>query len=128
MTRGATRGSVLTTWRGWVRSIGSEPPGAGVRVKRRARAPVARRNQPPNKIAAVDAAPPVVDARGLCKDYGTRRVVTDVSFALGRGECLRLLAPNWAGKTTTTRMVTGLTAPSAGTLAVHGLSTTPLNH
>src|SRR5437899_9389956 len=91
MTRGATRGSVLTTWRFWVRSIGSESPGAGVRVKRRARAPVARRNQPPNKMPAVDAAPPIVDARGLCKDYGARRVVTDVSFALARGECLGLL-------------------------------------
>src|SRR5437899_1174617 len=128
MTRGATRGSVLTTWRFWVRSIGSESPGAGVRVKRRARAPVARREQPPNKMPAVDAAPPIVDARGLCKDYGTRRVVTDVSFALGCGECLGLLGPNGAGKTTTIRMVTCFTAPSAGTLAVLGLPTTPTNH
>ena len=79
-------------------------------------------------MPAVDAAPPVVDARGLCKDYGTRRVVTDVSFALGRGECLGLLGPNGAGKTTTIRMVTCFTAPSAGTLAVLGLSTTPANH
>ncbi len=77
---------------------------------------------------AVDAAPPIVDARGLCKDYGTRRVVTDVSFALTRGQCLGLLGPNGAGKTTTIRMVTCFTAPSAGTLAVLGLSTTPANH
>ena len=79
-------------------------------------------------MPAVDAAPPIVDARGLCKDYGTRRVVTDVSFALARGECLGLLGPNGAGKTTTIRMVTCFTAPSAGTLAVLGMSTTPANH
>src|SRR2546425_11637357 len=79
-------------------------------------------------MPAVDAAPLVVDARGLCKDYGTRRVVTDVSFALGRGECLGLLGPNGAGKTTTIRMVTCFTAPSAGTLAVLGLPAAPANH
>src|SRR5204862_367228 len=56
------------------------------------------------------------------------RVVTDVSFALARGECLGLLGPNGAGKTTTIRMVTCFTAPSAGTLAVLGLPTTPTNH
>src|SRR5207245_9491505 len=79
-------------------------------------------------MPAVDAAPPIVDARGLCKDYGTRRVVTDVSFALGCGECLGLLGPNGAGKTTTIRMVTCFTAPSAGALSVLGLPTTPANH
>ncbi len=54
--------------------------------------------------------------------------MTDVSFGLARGECLGLLGPNGAGKTTTIRMVTCFTAPSAGTLAVLGLSTTPANH
>ncbi|HYY05426.1 MAG TPA: ATP-binding cassette domain-containing protein [Candidatus Limnocylindria bacterium] len=76
----------------------------------------------------MDAPPPTVDARGLCKDYGGRRVVTDVSFALAPGECLGLLGPNGAGKTTTIRMVTCFTAPSAGTLAVLGLPATPANH
>src|SRR6184192_2758978 len=79
-------------------------------------------------MPAVDAAPPIVDARGLCKDYGARRVVSDVSLALARGECLGLLGPNGAGKTTTIRMVTCFTAPSAGALAVLGLPTTPANH
>src|SRR6266404_2792080 len=79
-------------------------------------------------MPAVDAAPAIVDARGLCKDYGARRVVTDVSFALARGECLGLLGPNGAGKTTTIRMVTCFAAPSAGTLTVTGLPMTPANH
>src|SRR5437899_4710086 len=79
-------------------------------------------------MPAVDAAPLIVDAHGLCKDYGARRVVTDVSFGLARGECLGLLGPNGAGKTTTIRMVTCFTAPSAGALAVLGLPATPTNH
>jgi len=80
------------------------------------------------KMPGVDAVAPIVEARGLCKDYGARRVVTDVSFALARGHCLGLLGPNGAGKTTTIRMVTCFTAPSAGALAVLGLPTTPANH
>src|SRR5256712_8329685 len=79
-------------------------------------------------MRAVDRSAATVDARGLCKDYGARRVVTDVSFALARGHCLGLLWPNGAGKTTTIRMVTCFTAPSAGALAVLGLPTTPANH
>ena len=76
----------------------------------------------------MDGTPPIVDARGLCKDYGARRVVSDVSLALARGECLGLLGPNGAGKTTTIRMVTCFTAPSAGALAVLGLPASPANH
>jgi lipooligosaccharide transport system ATP-binding protein len=76
----------------------------------------------------VNAPASIIDARGLCKDYGPRRVVSDVSFTLSRAECLGLLGPNGAGKTTTIRMVTCFTAPSAGTLTVLGLPTTPSNH
>src|SRR5919197_3247903 len=128
MTRGATSGSVLTPWRFWVRSIAPAVSGRRRPGSSAARAPVAPRDHPPHKMPAVDAPPPTVDARGLCKDYGGRRVVTDVSFALAPGECLGLLGPNGAGKTTTIRMVTCFTAPSAGTLAVLGLPATPANH
>jgi len=44
-----------------------------------------------------DAAPPSSSAR-LCKDYGARRVVTDVSFALARGEWPGPPRPNGAAR------------------------------
>jgi lipooligosaccharide transport system ATP-binding protein len=62
-----------------------------------------------------------VEARGLAKSYGARRVVDDVSFAVAAGECVGLLGPNGAGKTTTIKMVTCFLSPDAGTLSVVGL-------
>jgi lipooligosaccharide transport system ATP-binding protein len=70
----------------------------------------------------------VVEAHGLCKSYGARPVVRDVSFAVVPGECLGLLGPNGAGKTTTIKMVTCFAPPSGGTLRVFGLPMTTANH
>jgi lipooligosaccharide transport system ATP-binding protein len=70
----------------------------------------------------------VVEARGLCKRYGARQVVRDVSFAVAPGECLGLLGPNGAGKTTTIKMVTCFAPPGDGTLTVFGLAMEPVNH
>src|SRR5438128_2368968 len=72
--------------------------------------------------------PPVVDARGLTKVYGSRRVVDDLTFAVASGETLGLLGPNGAGKTTTIKMVTCFAPPAGGTLEVLGLPMAPANH
>jgi lipopolysaccharide export system ATP-binding protein len=52
--------------------------------------------------------------KGLCKTFGGRRVVDDVSFAVKGGEVVGLLGPNGAGKTTSFYMVVGLLKPGAG--------------
>ena len=70
----------------------------------------------------------MVEARGLAKSYGARRVVDDVSFEVAAGECLGLLGPNGAGKTTTIKMVTCFLPPDAGTLRVVGLPMEPRHH
>ncbi len=59
--------------------------------------------------------------RGLRKSYGGREVVSNVSFAVRRGECFGILGPNGAGKTTTLRCCLGLTLADAGTLELGGL-------
>jgi lipopolysaccharide export system ATP-binding protein len=56
----------------------------------------------------------VIAAKGLCKVFGGRRVVDDVSFAVKGGEVVGLLGPNGAGKTTSFYMVVGLLKPDAG--------------
>lgn len=66
-------------------------------------------------------AAPVVSARGLCKSFGRRQVVDDVSFDITSGRCFGFLGPNGAGKTTTLRMILGLTPTTAGFLSVFGL-------
>ncbi len=43
---------------------------------------------------------PLLEARGLVKSYGRRRVVDGVEFEVEPGEIVGLLGPNGAGKTT----------------------------
>jgi len=62
----------------------------------------------------------VVVAERLCKRYGKREAVVDVSFKMLRGEVFGFLGPNGAGKTTTIRMLVGLIRPTAGRVFVAG--------
>src|SRR6056300_341395 len=50
----------------------------------------------------------------LVKQYGSKRVVNEVSIEVNAGEIVGLLGPNGAGKTTTFYMITGLIRPNGG--------------
>jgi len=77
------------------------------------------------QLSVVSAPEVVLSAEGLAKTYGEREVVSDVSFALRRGEVFGFLGPNGAGKTTTIRMLVGLVRPTRGRVVIdgHDLST-----
>lgn len=64
---------------------------------------------------------PLIDAVGLCRDYGALRAVDAVDLRLERGEILGLLGQNGAGKTSTMDMLCGVLAPSAGAIAIDGV-------
>ena len=49
-----------------------------------------------------------LSARHLAKQFGKRRVVSDVSLSVSKGEIVGLLGPNGAGKTTCFYMIVGL--------------------
>ena len=59
-------------------------------------------------------------AQHLAKSYKKRKVVLDVSLTVSSGQIVGLLGPNGAGKTTTIKMVTGLLAPTSGTISILG--------
>ena len=63
---------------------------------------------------------PLLEARGLVKHLGGRRVVDGVDLVCRAGEVLGLLGPNGAGKTTTLRMLYGFLHPDAGEILVDG--------
>lgn len=63
----------------------------------------------------------VLTVTGLCKSYGDRAAVDDISFDVGRGEIVGLLGPNGAGKTTTINMILGILKPTSGTIRIEEL-------
>ena len=64
---------------------------------------------------------PIVQVRGLVKDYHGFRAVDDVSFEIRPGEIVGLLGPNGAGKTTIIHILLGLISPTAGDIRLMGL-------
>jgi ABC-2 type transport system ATP-binding protein len=62
----------------------------------------------------------VIVARGLTKDYGTKRAVDGLTFTVEPGVVTGFLGPNGSGKSTTMRLILGLDRPSAGTVTVNG--------
>jgi len=67
------------------------------------------------------AASAAVVARDLVKRYGTVEALRGASFSVDAGEMFALIGPDGAGKTTAIRIICGLTAPDAGSVAVFGL-------
>ncbi|MGP4020731.1 ABC transporter ATP-binding protein [Saccharopolyspora sp. 5N708] len=57
---------------------------------------------------------------GLRKTYGQTVAVAGVDLAVPRGAVVGVLGPNGSGKTTTIRMLLGLTAPTSGTVELLG--------
>ncbi len=70
------------------------------------------------------AGTPMLEATGLVKIYGSRRVVDGVDFEVFAGEIVGLLGPNGAGKTTSFRMTCGMIEPNAGTVKLGGVDVT----
>ena len=68
----------------------------------------------------------VLEALGLVKTYGRRRVVDGIEFQVHQGEIVGLLGPNGAGKTTSFRMTCGLTEPDAGRVILNEADVTNL--
>jgi lipopolysaccharide export system ATP-binding protein len=70
--------------------------------------------------AAADAGSHRLEARGLRKSYGSRKVVDGVRLSVKSGEVVGLLGPNGAGKTTSFYMIVGLIRPDGGEITIEG--------
>jgi len=68
----------------------------------------------------------VLETRGLAKRFGGLVATNDVTFTLERGARHALIGPNGAGKTTFINLLTGVLAPSTGTVLLGGEDVTHL--
>ena len=62
-----------------------------------------------------------ISTRGLTRRFGKLTAVQDVNLPVAAGQFFGFLGPNGAGKSTTIRMLTGLLAPTAGSIEILGL-------
>ena len=60
----------------------------------------------------------VIEAVGLSKGFGDQQIVRDFSIKIARGDRVAFVGPNGVGKTTLLKMLTGETAPDAGTVTL----------
>ncbi|PPE70058.1 LPS export ABC transporter ATP-binding protein [Caldimonas thermodepolymerans] len=67
-----------------------------------------------------ESGPSRLEARGLQKTYGARKVVKNVHLSVRSGEVVGLLGPNGAGKTTSFYMIVGLVRADAGEITLDG--------
>lgn len=65
-------------------------------------------------------------SENLIKQYGSKKVVNDVSVEVNQGEIVGLLGPNGAGKTTTFYMCVGLVKPDKGNIYLDNTDITKL--
>lgn len=62
----------------------------------------------------------LLDAKGVGKSYGPRRVLQGLSLALQGGEVVAVTGANGSGKSTFLKIVAGLLRPTRGTVTVQG--------
>jgi NitT/TauT family transport system ATP-binding protein len=74
--------------------------------------------------ASLADAPTVIEFDRIGLEFGSRRVIHDLSFTMRKGELVCVIGPSGCGKTTLLRLLTGLIKPTAGQVRHHGQAVT----
>jgi ABC-2 type transport system ATP-binding protein len=65
---------------------------------------------------------PAIETHGLCKVYGNKAAVKDLTLTVAPGEVFGFLGPNGAGKTTSVKMLLNLASPTFGEAKLFGVA------
>ncbi|MDR2445080.1 MAG: amino acid ABC transporter ATP-binding protein [Spirochaetaceae bacterium] len=62
----------------------------------------------------------MIHIKGLCKTFGSLRVLTNIDLTVGEGEKLTIIGPSGSGKSTLIRCINGLEEPTDGIVLING--------
>jgi branched-chain amino acid transport system ATP-binding protein len=73
---------------------------------------------------SVPVVPSAIELRGVTSGYGSTTILRNISFTVPMGSVTALLGPNGAGKTTLLKTISGLIAPTVGSVVLDGIDVT----
>ena len=62
----------------------------------------------------------LIQCKGLCKDYGEKKVLKTIDLTIEKGKIIGLLGKNGTGKTTLIKLINDLLTPTCGEVLFHG--------
>lgn len=62
----------------------------------------------------------ILECKNLCKKFGKKQILKDVSFEIDEGDILAFIGPNGSGKTTTIKLILGLQGIDRGSVLING--------
>lgn len=62
----------------------------------------------------------LLECQNLCKSFGQKEVLKNVSFEIDEGDILAFIGPNGSGKTTTIKLILGLQKINSGKVIING--------
>ena len=62
----------------------------------------------------------ILKCENLCKHFGKKQILENVSLEVKKGDILGFIGPNGAGKTTTIKLILGLQSIDKGTVKING--------
>lgn len=62
----------------------------------------------------------LLECQDLCKSFGKKQILKNVSFELNEGDILAFIGPNGSGKTTTIKLLLGLQGIDKGSVNING--------
>lgn len=62
----------------------------------------------------------ILECNKICKSFGKKTILKDVSFTINEGDILAFIGPNGSGKTTTIKLILGLQGIDKGEVHING--------
>lgn len=69
----------------------------------------------------------ILEAKGLCKTYGSTNILSDMNLQIEKGEFVAIMGQSGGGKSTLLYSISGMDKPTGGTVTFDGVDMTALS-